>query len=179
MIKDKDKRSSSEPALQLKLAAFCKIVLTETGTPEHSLVGLLPAITLGIVVPKDAPVQPLPIPLVSGLSVYALFERSKPIDKPYDALVEVTITGPFKESPSLAGNLHFPAGVKFTQMPIKFQNPILIFSLESGKEVQESEIKVEWVLDNVIIGEAMLPISMKRMEPPETDANDLATTDKT
>ncbi len=169
---------SEEPPLKLRLAAFCKIVLTEAGTAEHSLIGFLPAINLGITLPKDQPVQQLSIPFMTGLAIFALFERSTRLDDLYDVELEVRISGPFEKPSPLTSNLKFPPGVKFTQMPIKFQNPTLNFSLNSEKEVQETEIKVQWVLNDVIIGEATLPISVKVMEPTDANADDLSTTDK-
>jgi hypothetical protein len=162
--------SNQECPLKLKSTAFCKSVLTDLGTAEHSLIGLMPAIQIQMQLPKGPKLpEQIPVPFVGGLCAFALFERKPPFDQLFEADIEVRIEGLSPSTPPGNSKLIFPPGIRFSQMHIKFANPHCVFATD--KEIQETEVKVKWLFGNIILGEAILPIAFTIME--QTDANKL------
>jgi hypothetical protein len=157
---------AQQPPLKLKTTAFCKTVLTEIGSVEHSLIGFLPAIQLGVQFPEgERAKQPkaLMVPFYPGLCAFALFERTTPLDESFEVEVQVRVVGPFAPQPEASSVVSFLPGVRYSQMPIKLGNPVFQFDID--KNYQETEIKVEWLSEGKSLGVAALPVALKILEP--------------
>src|SRR5271170_6142728 len=112
--------SPEQNPLKLLTTTFCKAVLTEIGTAEHSLFCVLPAIQLVVQIPAAEKPNQLSLPFSPGLVAFVIFERTTTPEKPYEAEIEMRVTGPFPDQPPAISKLTFPADVRFAQMPVRF-----------------------------------------------------------